>query len=88
MTLTLLLVSFASLFWGLALLARRGWSLSTRVLTGLMLGIGFGAILNVLPEHVFEQRLAFLAWTRLIGDGYVSLLKLIVMPLIDRKSVV
>ncbi len=82
MTLTLLLVSFASLFWGLALLARRGWSLSTRVLTGLMLGIGFGAILNVLPEHVFEQRLEFLAWTRLIGDGYVSLLKLIVMPLI------
>jgi len=82
MSLSVMLLVLILLILGLARLERRGWSLSTRVLAGLVAGLSFGVALNVLTQYLGESRDSFLEWSRLLSEGYISLLKLIVMPLV------
>ena len=82
MSLSVMLLVLILLMLGLARLERRGWSLSTRVLAGLVAGLSFGVALNVLTQYLGESRDSFLEWSRLLSEGYISLLKLIVMPLV------
>ena len=82
MSLSVMLLVLILLILGLARLERRGWSLSTRVLAGLVAGLSFGVALNVLTQYLGESRDNFLEWSRLLSEGYISLLKLIVMPLV------
>ena len=81
MTLILLSV-LIGLCFGLYRLGQRGLSLSMRVLYGLLGGAIFGLLLNFNSAVLGESLEAFLNWTRLVGVGYVSLLKMIIMPLI------
>jgi len=82
MSLSVMLLVLIFLMLGLARLERRGLSLSTRVLAGLVAGLSFGVALNVLTQYLGESRDSFLEWSRLLSEGYISLLKLIVMPLV------
>lgn len=53
-----------------------------RVLTALVLGVGFGGVLQLiygLESEILEESLR---WFSLIGSGYVNLLRMIVIPLI------
>ncbi|CAM3626999.1 L-cystine transporter [Vibrio aquimaris] len=57
-------------------------SLSRLVLTGLIVGSLFGLILQLTfsqETHVINQTLE---WINIVGSGYVSLLKMVVMPLV------
>ena len=82
MTLTVMinLGVFVSLLFMLARLADKGLSLSHRVLTGLISGATFGLAMQFLTS--IESIGATLAWSNVVGSAYVSLLKMIVMPLI------
>lgn len=63
-------------------LARTETSLSRRVLIGLVLGAAFGFFLQIVygfDTPIVEQTLA---WTNVVANGYVNLLRLIIMPLI------
>ena len=76
------LLVFAGLLALLAQAARRQWTLSKKVLTGLGLGVVFGLVLQAiygLDSPVLKQSLA---WFNIVGSGYVSLLQMIVMPLV------
>jgi len=63
-------------------LARTKTSLSRRVLIGLVFGSAFGFFLQFVygfDTPIVEQTLA---WTNVVANGYVNLLRLIIMPLI------
>jgi L-cystine uptake protein TcyP (sodium:dicarboxylate symporter family) len=84
MTLTVMLnlLVFVGILFLLFHLSARGLSLSQRVLTGLIVGALFGLALQFIYGTTNDTIQATLAWTNIVGSGYVSLLKMIVMPLI------
>ena len=57
-------------------------SFTNRVFTGLGLGIVFGVSMQVFYGQGSDIIASTLQWTNIIGSGYVSLLKMIVIPLI------
>lgn len=76
------LVIFAALLLGLKFLNVKGKSFTFRVFTalgaGIVLGIGMQAVLG----RGSEAATLALDWMAIVGTGYVSLLKMLVMPLV------
>lgn len=63
-------------------MARFGWSLSRKVFIGLVAGVVFGLVLHLVHgvgNPVIRQSIS---WFDIIGNGYVGLLQMIVMPLV------
>ena len=76
------LIGFVALLVILVGLARKGLALSTRVLLALVLGLAFGSLLQAFYGSGGDALPTVLSWTNLVGSAYVSLLKVIIMPLI------
>ncbi|WP_297326443.1 L-cystine transporter [uncultured Bartonella sp.] len=76
------LVIFVLLLFGLAETTKTGWSLSRRVLIGLIVGIIFGIILQSIYDFDNIELKKSIAWFNIVGNGYVLLLQMIVMPLV------
>ena len=76
------LIGFVALLAILVGLARKGLALSTRVLLALVLGLAFGSLLQAFYGSGGDALATVLSWTNLVGSAYVSLLKVIIMPLI------
>lgn len=76
------LVIFVLLLFGLAETLKTGWSLSRRVLIGLVVGIIFGIILQSIYGFDNIELKKSIAWFNIVGNGYVLLLQMIVMPLV------
>ena len=76
------LIGFVALLVILVGLARKGLGLSTRVLLALVLGLAFGSLLQAFYGSGGDALPTVLSWTNLVGSAYVSLLKVIIMPLI------
>ncbi|WP_028855245.1 L-cystine transporter [Psychrilyobacter atlanticus] len=72
----------AILVYVLAWMQKSYKSFTNRVFTGLGLGILFGVSMQVFYGQGSEIISNTLQWTNIIGSGYVSLLKMIVIPLI------
>ncbi|MGC7589555.1 L-cystine transporter [Bisgaard Taxon 46] len=74
------LVIFAAFLVLLALIFKRTQKLGTTVFIGLILGLIGGALLQYSAD---EQTInGTLDWVNLVGNGYVRLLQMIVMPLV------
>lgn len=80
--LSLNLLAFLALLLGLAQTRRTDWSLAKKVLLGLALGVLFGLALHTVYGAGHPVLKATIAWLDLVGNGYVGLLQMIVMPLI------
>ncbi len=81
-TLVLLnIIVFVLLLAGLFFTYRKDWSLSKKVLIGMVVGIFFGLGLKTVygDSPVIEHSIA---WINLVGNGYVQLLQMVIMPLI------
>ncbi|WP_416412643.1 L-cystine transporter [Pantoea sp. App145] len=76
------LVVFAALLVLLARIGNDRWSLSKRVLTGLVFGVLFGLALQTLYGENSPVIKASISWFNIVGNGYVQLLQMIVMPLV------
>jgi len=76
------LIVFIALLAGLVVLSRKGWSLASRAIVALILGALFGMALQFGFGNTPDSISATLAWTNLLGSSYISLLKMIIMPLI------
>ena len=79
MTLTINLLVFAGLLVAVGFLMR-GRTLSRRVLAGMLTGLAFGFFLQLVAGASLLERT--LEWTDVVADGYVSLLRMVVMPLV------
>lgn len=80
--LTLNVVAFVLLLLLLSRLGRANWSLSQKVLTGLVLGVVFGLALQLIYGGNSDIVKASIGWFNIVGNGYVQLLQMIVMPLV------
>ncbi|MFL2840619.1 MAG: L-cystine transporter [Pseudohongiellaceae bacterium] len=76
------LLLFAGLIYVLIGMTRKGFSLSQQVFTALMLGIVFGILLQIFSQASPDTIPDTLEWTNVVGTAYVSMLRVIVMPLI------
>lgn len=84
MSLTVLinLCVIAALVLALFRLGRAGMGLSQRVLIALVAGAAVGVVFQAIYAVDSDTVAATLAWSNVIGGGYVNLLRMIVMPLI------
>lgn len=74
------IIIFVLILVFLAWLLRKTQKLGHTVFAGLLLGLVFGALLqNFYEKSVIDGSLV---WINLIGNGYVRLLQMIVMPLV------
>jgi len=76
------LLAFAGLLFIVHMVGRKQTSLSRRVFIGLLLGLAFGFVLQLLYGSGTAVMTETLNWTNLVGDSYVRLLRMIIMPLI------
>lgn len=76
------LVIFAGVVALLTRFRRPKYSLSRQVLAGLVAGLAFGFALQFAYSGNPAIMSATLEWTNVVGDIYVSLLKMIIMPLV------
>jgi|TARA_R100000005_G_scaffold68663_1_gene36568 hypothetical protein len=76
------LLSFAALCYLLHRLRRRGWPLSRQILAGLVAGAVYGVGLQVAWSGRADLVTDTLQWTGIVASGYVSLLRMIIMPLV------
>jgi len=74
------LVGFALLLYVLNSLQRKGQTLSRLVLLGVVGGSLFGLLLQLTSSS--EVIKTTVDWVNVVGNGYVGLLKMIIMPLI------
>jgi len=75
------LLVFVLLLVGLYGMQRRGVSFGARVFTGLVLGLVFGWVLLWVygAGSVINRSID---WLNLVGNGYVRLLQMLIMPLV------
>lgn len=76
------LVVFVFLIIALQQTAKTNWSLSRRVLIGLVVGVVFGIILQSIYGIQNPILKKSIDWFSIVGNGYVLLLQMIVMPLV------
>lgn len=76
------LALFSGLLFLLFYLRRQSFTLSRQVFAGLLLGVAFGFYLQFVFGIGTPVMAETLQWTNMVGDAYVNLLRMIVMPLI------
>lgn len=73
---------FLLLLVGLIRLQGSNLSLSVRVFVGLILGTLFGVVLQLIYGNQAPALQTTISWINIVGNGYVLLLQMIVMPLV------
>ncbi|MGV3344238.1 L-cystine transporter [Enterobacteriaceae bacterium LUAb1] len=84
MNLPLLLniVVFTVLLLLLFRMSRANWSLAKKVLAGLIIGVIFGLTLHTIYGADHPVLKESVSWFNIVGNGYVQLLQMIIMPLV------
>jgi len=75
-------VAFVVLLVLLSRFSRQNWSLSKKVLTGLVIGVLFGLVLQLIYGENSAVVKESISWFNIVGNGYVQLLQMVVMPLV------
>lgn len=76
------IVVFVGLIFLLAQTRKTDWSLSQKVLAGLILGVVFGLGLHLIYGGGHPILAESISWFNIVGNGYVKLLQMVVMPLV------
>ncbi len=76
------LLVFAGLMIVLARLGGPGFTLSRRILSGLVAGAVFGLALQLVYASDPDVIRRTLTWTNVVGSAYINLLRLIITPLV------
>lgn len=80
--LTINVLVFVALLILLAQTRRTQWSLAKKVLVGLIVGVLFGLGLQFVYGVDSSVLKESISWFNIVGNGYVQLLQMIVMPLV------
>ena len=78
----IILALFAAAIYGFYWMQKKHVKFSTRVFSALGAGIVLGAIIQVILGAETEVTIGAISWINIVGNGYVSLLQMLVMPLI------
>ncbi|WP_369311477.1 L-cystine transporter [Providencia rettgeri] len=73
---------FVALLILLAKLGTKGWSLSKKVLVGLVFGVAYGVVLHLVYGSGHQTVKDSILWFNIVGNGYVQLLQMVIMPLV------
>ncbi|CAM4258363.1 L-cystine transporter tcyP [Acinetobacter pragensis] len=73
---------FIALLLLLAQMHKTQWSLSKKVFAGLGLGVIFGLGLHAVYSSSPDILKDSIQWFNIVGNGYVKLLQMVVMPLV------
>ncbi len=76
------IVVFVALLLLLAQTRKKQWSLAKKVLAGLVLGVLFGLGLHTVYGAGNPILKESIQWFNIVGNGYVQLLQMIIMPLV------
>lgn len=76
------LIIFIGLLWLVSIYFKRSDNLSRTVLVGLVIGVIFGGILQLIYKIDSPVLAETINWLNIVGNGYVRLLQMIVMPLV------
>lgn len=76
------IVVFVVLLLLLAQARHKQWSLAKKVLVGLAMGVVFGLALQAIYGSDNPVLKDSIQWFNIVGNGYVQLLQMIVMPLV------
>ncbi|MDF3008325.1 MAG: sodium:dicarboxylate symporter [Enterobacter kobei] len=76
------IVVFVALLFLLAQTRHKQWSLAKKVLVGLVIGVVFGSALQAIYGSDNPVLKDSIQWFNIVGNGYVQLLQMIVMPLV------
>ena len=76
------ILAFVALLVVLNRIGNQSWSLSKRVLTGLVFGVLFGLALQTIYGENSPVVKDSIGWFNIVGNGYVQLLQMSVMPLV------
>lgn len=76
------LIIFVALLIFISQVGKNSWSLSLRVFLGLIIGVIFGIALQFLYGLNNKTLTQSIEWFNIVGNGYVLLLQMIVMPLV------
>ncbi|OSN05181.1 L-cystine transporter tcyP [Lonsdalea britannica] len=76
------IIVFALLLIALSYCGNARWSLAKKVLLGLVLGVVLGLGLHLIYGSNAPVVAQSIAWFNIVGNGYVQLLQMIVMPLV------
>ncbi|MGG4607318.1 L-cystine transporter [Providencia sp. Me31A] len=75
-------LGFVALLILLAKLGARDWSLSKKVLVGLVFGVAYGVVLHLVYGSDHQTVKDSILWFNIVGNGYVQLLQMVIMPLV------
>lgn len=75
-------LGFVALLILLAKLGANGWSLSKKVLVGLVFGVAYGVVLHLIYGSGRQTVKDSILWFNIVGNGYVQLLQMVIMPLV------
>lgn len=78
----IILALFAAAIYGFYWMQKKHVKFSTRVFSALGAGIVLDAIIQVILGAESEVTIGAISWINIVGNGYVSLLQMLVMPLI------
>lgn len=78
----IILLVFAALLYGFYWLQKKHYKFSTRVFSALAVGIMFGGVLQLIFSADSDVLAEATSWMGIVGNGYVSLLQMLVMPLV------
>lgn len=78
----LVLAIFVAILFVFYRLQQKHIKFSTRVFAALFVGIVFGGILQLIFGNDHAVVLQSLDWIKVVGNGYVSLLQMLIMPLV------
>ncbi|OBW96294.1 L-cystine transporter [Gallibacterium salpingitidis] len=76
------LIVFIGLLWLIKAYFKRSDNLSRTVLVGLIIGVIFGGVLQLIYQIDSPVLAETINWINIVGNGYVRLLQMIVMPLV------
>lgn len=78
----LVLAVFVGILYGFYYLQKKHVKFSTRVFAGLIVGIVFGVIIQLIFGIDSKVTTTSIDWINIVGNGYVSLLQMLIMPLV------
>ena len=79
---TLIVLIAVAILAGMAYLHKKNWGFTKLVFLSLVVGIVFGVSIQLMFGAKNEIVKNSIDWISIVGDGYVSLLQMLVIPLI------